>query len=223
MVNCRVCFKVILRDESGEFCGGDHILSAHITSGCKRFTESLFASSGQNQGIYSFSYTPIFPSEFTLNILVNDNVLDQMCFKLLAINIPYPSNCSVRGLGTKQATKNTVAHFEVFLADKDGSPINALQSVTANLKLLSSPLHCIVLPMQVVCHLASVYSVAYMPSVCGKCPLTVFVNDIPLCKPLIVTVVNSNFSSLGGAANHGELMFIKLLVQQGGQLSYVSI
>ncbi len=226
MVDKQVKFKVILRDQVGKLCSGDHILTLHLVSASETFAECVYASPGQNKGMYVFTYTPTFPSELTLTVHVNDDVLDQFSCKLLVMNVPYPSNCFVKGLGTEQATKNTVANFEVILADKNGTPINTKQSVTASFRLVSGSLKdtdCIALPIQVVCHLASMYSVAYMPSVYGECILTVFVNGIQISEPKNVTVLNSNHSSLGGAAYHGKLTFVKSLVQQGGQSNFVSL
>ncbi len=224
-VNCQVDFKVILRDEAGELCGGDHILSARVTSACKQNSEHIFATPSKCHGHYEFTYTPRIPNEFTLDVFVNDHLLNQLSHKLFVMNIPHLPCCSMRGSGAKKAVKNKVASFEVFLADEKDSPINTIQKVTAHCRLLShshNGTDCLVLPMHITPHLPSVYSGLYMPSAHGECELTVFVNDMPLSEPMNVSVSNSNLSPLEGAACHGELPFIKLLTSRGGQLNHVS-
>lgn len=221
-VNCQVDFKVILRDESGELCGGNHILSARVTSACKQISDDIVALPSQYHGHHGFAYTPHLANEFTLDIFVNDDILNQMSCKLFVMNTPHLPCCSTRGSGTKTAIKNKVATFEVFLADEKGSPINTIQRVTADCRHSHNGTDCLVLPMQITPHLPSVYSVSYMPNAYGECELTLFVNDMPLSEPMNVSVINSNFSPLEGAACHGELPFIKLLILQGGHLNHVS-
>ena len=221
-VKCPVEFTVILFDQDGELCRGDHLISAHVKCACQ-IVETVTINKQGRKGVYTFSYTPKLPVEYTVDVYVNDLLLNQTPIKLFVINTPYVPNCTLSGEGLTTAVKNKVASFQVFLADNEGSPVNSEQTITAH---LSSPLQeaeCLVIPVQVtMCDLPSVYSVSYMPSVPCSCELTVLVNDEPIGKPLIIAVGKSALSPLAGAALHGQLEFVKLLLQKGEKLTNVS-
>ena len=218
-INCAVEFKVFLYDDNGEICTGDHLLSAHVKSACRNIQDVFFGEPEDEKGVYAFSYTPKLAVEYTLDVYVNDTPLSQTPIKLFVVNSPCVDNSSVSGEGVTKAVKNKVASFQVFLADKEGSPVNSEQSVTAQLRLPSQDTECLVLPMQVtMCDLPSVYSVSYMPSVCGDCELTVLVNEEPLVDSQVIIVGITTLMPLAGAASQGELEFVKLLLNQGEEL-----
>ena len=221
-VKCPVEFTITLFDGDGEICRGDHLISAHVNCACQ-IVETVIVDKQESKGVYHFSYTPKLPIEYTIDVYVNDLLLNQRPIKLFVVNSPYLPRCTLSGEGLTNAVKNKVASFQVFLADNEGFPVNSEQTITAHLRPPLQETECLVIPMQVTtCDLTSVYSVSYMPSMSCSCELTVLVNGEPIGQPLMIAVGKSALSPLAGAALHGQLEFVKLLLEQGEKLINVS-
>lgn len=212
-INSEVDFNVVLLDEDGEFCTGHHVLSATISTVCDQPLCTIFATYSKSQ--YAFKYMPKLPAEYTVEIYVNNIILNHMPpIKFFAMNSPHLPNCYAKGQGTKQAVKNKVASFQLFLADEDKLPVNSLQTVTVSLNCRERS-DCLVLPIQTeICHLPSIYNIRYIPDVAGECILTVFVNGNPVGEPFTVAVDKCNFTPLVGTAYQGELEFVRHFTKQ---------